>query len=602
MPASSPASILKQWFGYPSFRPQQEEIITAITGGRDVLAVIATGGGKSVCYQIPAMIREGMGIVVSPLIALMKDQVDGLKEAGIPAAYLNSTLGYAEKKEIDAAIRSGTLRILYLSPERLVQPSFLSSIASIPISLVAIDEAHCISQWGHEFRPEYRQLSVIRRELPDVPIIALTATATPSVRSDIITELSLRDPAVFIGSFNRANLFYRIEEKKTPEIQVIDFLDRHRDESGIIYCFSKKQVEDLAALLRQNGFDAHPYHADLPPARRNDVQEKFLRDEVRIIVATVAFGMGINKPDVRYVIHYDLPKNIEHYYQETGRAGRDGDPAECLLLYSRKDFRKIEYLIEQMGDGIERQVALRKLHDIIGFCETKACRRTVLLNYFGEPYDEPSCNGCDACETGRKTIDGRGVLTMITRCLDEIEERFGVSYVADILSGTADEKVRRNGHDRIASFGAGKQYRRAQWIFWIRELVFCGFLTSHGNRYPTVRKNARTTSALSGSIPVRIAEPEFQATLGQVQEEAADEADISNLYEILRDVRKIIADEEDVPPFQIFPNRTLKEMAKQMPRTLPELLVVYGVGEHKLKRYGLQFLEAITGYTDRERV
>ncbi len=573
----------------------QEEIINAVISGKDVLAVIATGGGKSLCYEVPAMILDGLCIVISPLIALMKDQVDNLSELGIPAAYLNSTVSYQNRQKIEDAIKNGDLKILYLAPERFVQRSFLNLISNIKLSLVAIDEAHCISQWGHEFRPEYRQLSIIRREMPNVPIIALTATATPSVQLDIVSALSLINPEIFIGSFNRKNLTYRIEEKKNPDRQVVDFLNQHKDDSGIIYCFSKKQVEELAGVLIKNGFNACAYHADIPPTRRHEVQDGFLKDKIRIIVATVAFGMGINKPDVRYVIHYDLPKNIEQYYQETGRAGRDGDPAICLLLYTKKDYRKIEYLIKQMGDGIERQVALKKLNDIIGYCETKACRRSVLLNYFGEIYDEPSCKACDNCETGRKTIDGREVLSLTAKCIEETGGNYGTSYITDIICGVLDDRVKGAGHNKISSFGKGKRYRRSQWLFWLREFIYCGYLTRSNDKYPVIRINERTRKAVSGVIPVRIAEPEFQAVLN-VESDAKTKIDTSNLYEILRDVRNEISVREDIPPYLIFPNKTLMEMARQQPKNLPELLVVYGVGEHKLKKYGQQFVEVISDY------
>ncbi len=592
--------VLHRWFGYRTFRPGQKEIIMHVLNGRDVLAVIATGGGKSLCYQIPALIKEGTSIVISPLIALMKDQVDCLAQAGIPAAFLNSTQGIQDRRDIEKSLLNGVLKILYISPERLVQPTFLEFLKSIQINLFAIDEAHCISQWGHEFRPEYRQLSIIRRTFPDVPIIALTATATPSVQRDIIHELSLCDPSIFVGSFNRENLIYRVEKKEDGERQVIRFLQTHQDESGIIYCFSKRQVTELVSVLQKNGFYALPYHADLPRSVRYETQDRFLKDEVRIIVATVAFGMGINKPDVRFVVHYDLPKNIEQYYQETGRAGRDGDPAECLLLYSRADFRKIEYLIEQMGEGTEREVSLRKLHEMVGYCESRACRRAVLLTYFGESWELPSCGRCDSCLLGRKTIDGMDILTTIVSCIDELGEDYGVSYLADIISGTLDEKVIARGHNALASFGSGHPHRRGLWVYWIRELISCGYLSRYGSRYPVVRKNLRTREALEGRIPVRIGEPEFQSSLMSPEPGDGASAAERNLYEILRDVRKMIADELNLPPFRIFPNRTLREMAERKPKNYDDLRMVYGVGERRLIQYGQPFLEAIHAYADYE--
>ena len=597
MTGSSPEEVLKKWFGYPTFRPGQREIIGDIIDGKDVLAVIATGGGKSVCYQIPALIREGLCIVVSPLIALMKDQVDGLREIGIQASFLNSSLEFKEKKRVEASITSGELKILYLSPERIVQSSFLDSLKGMNISLFAIDEAHCISQWGHEFRPEYRKLSVLRNLFPTVPIMALTATATPSVRTDIIQELRLKKPSIYVGTFNRENLRYLIVEKTDPVRQVVDYLQDHRKDSGIIYCFSKKQVEELSKTLTKNGFSALPYHADLPSSVRSSTQDMFLRDQVRVIVATVAFGMGINKPDVRFVIHYDLPKNLENYYQETGRAGRDGDPADCILLYSRGDYKKISYLIEKMGDGIEKQVASRKLHDMIGYCETQICRRMVILTYFGEAYYEESCGNCDNCATGRKMIDGKQLLEKVVSCIDQINGEYGISYIADLLTGTVDEKVESRGHESIPAFGSGKAFKKRQWVFWIREMVYCGYLTLYGTRYPVVQKNARTTDALTGKIPVRVAEPEFQASLdtGSKREETPFS---QNLYEILRDIRKEIADEEDLPPYQIFQNRTLREMALYKPRNIKELLELYGVGQYKITRYGQAFLDVISSYAD----
>ena len=600
MNSPSPKTLLQKYFGYPGFRPHQADIIDSILRGRDVLGVIATGGGKSICYQIPALVKEGLCVVISPLISLMKDQVDGLCENGVPAAYLNSTLSSDRRRRIEHEIVSGGLKILYISPERLSAPGFIDFLRSVPVSLFAIDEAHCISQWGHEFRPEYRKLSAIKRFFPDTPIIALTATATPSVRGDIISELNLHDPDIYVGSFNRQNLTYEICEKTNPDRQVIDFLLDHKDESGIVYCFSKKQVDTLTALLQKNGIKARAYHADLAPSIRSSTQEQFLRDDIRVIVATIAFGMGIDKPDVRYVIHYDLPKSIENYYQETGRAGRDGDPATCMLLYARSDFKKIEGLLRKLPDGVERQIGFKRLNDMLGYCETRSCRRTVLLTYFGENFTEISCNSCDNCEQGIKTIDGHEILSKLATCIDALEQPYGVSHLADIMSGIATEKVKIRGHDTIPSFGAGKSVKKPQWIFWIKELIYCGYLTNTNTQYSVVLCNAKTQSALKRDICVRLAEPEFQSTLeitkeekhGDVLLDSSDEA----LYRQLCSLRKDIADYEEVPPYQIFSNRTLQEISRKRPRNTHDLINIWGIGEHKLKMYGTVFLDAISAF------
>jgi len=606
MNSLSPRTLLQRYFGYPAFRPHQADIIDSILRGQDVLGVIATGGGKSVCYQIPALAKEGLCVVISPLISLMKDQVDGLCENGISAAYLNSTLSFDRRRRIEKAIISGDLKIIYLSPERLFSPGFIDFLQSVPINLFAIDEAHCISQWGHEFRPEYRKLSIIRRFFPHIPIIALTATATPSVRSDIITELNLHDPTIYIGSFNRQNLVYEICEKVNPDRQVMDFVSQHKNEPGIIYCFSKKQVNTLTALLQKNGIEARAYHADLSPTVRNSTQEQFLRDDIRVIVATIAFGMGIDKPDVRYVIHYDLPKSIENYYQETGRAGRDGDPAICMLLYARSDFKKIEGLLRKLPDGVERQIGFKRLNDMLGYCETRSCRRTVLLTYFGENFNEVSCDSCDNCKQGIKTNDGYEILAHLATCINALKQPCGVSYLADMMCGIATEKIKMRGHDALPSFGVGKFAKKPEWIFWIKELIYCGYLTSNNAQYPVVLCNAKTQAALKRDICVRLAEPEFQSSLISTKETESEDGLLSQydeaLYRRLCGIRKDIADYEEVPPYQIFSNRTLQEIARKRPRNTHDLINIWGIGEHKLKKYGTVVLDAVATFQENEPI
>ena len=580
-------SILEKYFGYSSFLPHQEEIIDAVLARRDLLAVMATGGGKSLCYQLPALAFSGLTVVVSPLIALMKDQVDGLRANGIPAATINSSLGYGERTIIERVILEGRIRILYVSPERAVQPSFLSLLERADVRLIAIDEAHCISMWGHNFRPEYRRLRALKERFPDVPVIALPATAIPAVQDDITKQLALKNPARFVGSFDRKNLTYRVVPKARYFPKLVKYLRDHEGDAGIIYCFSQKATEDLAGKLQDKGFSALPYHAGLPDATREEHQEAFSRGDVAIICATVAFGMGIDKPDVRFVIHTDLPKDLESYYQETGRAGRDGDPADCILFYSRGDYSTIRYLIEkECADVVRKDVAYRKAGAMLDYCETTGCRRKFLLTYFGEAYPEERCGRCDRCETPVKVFDGtRAALTIIT-CISEVGERFGASYVADVLAGSKSARIQKNGHDALTTYDSGEGYTRDQWLRFVQEMVSKNFITSTGGRYPVLVLNDRSRAVIEGSLPVPLTEPESPGT---VAAETYDEV----LFARLRQLRKVAADLAHVPPFNVFHDRSLKEMAKYYPRTGAEFLRVYGVSEGKLQRYGRMFLDAI---------
>ncbi|WP_292364174.1 MULTISPECIES: DNA helicase RecQ [unclassified Methanoculleus] len=581
-------SVLEKYFGYTSFLPHQEEIIDAVLAGTDVLAVMATGGGKSLCYQLPALVFGGLTVVVSPLIALMKDQVDGLRANGIPAATINSSLGRGEQKIIERVILEGRIRVLYVSPERAVQPFFLSLLTQADVRLIAIDEAHCISMWGHNFRPEYRRLRALKERFPAVPVIALTATAIPAVQDDIAVQLNLSNPARFIGSFNRENLTYRVVPKARYFPRLVAYLREHPDNAGIIYCFSQKATEELAKKLQEKGFSALPYHAGLPDSVRAEHQEAFSRGDAAIICATVAFGMGINKPDVRFVIHTDLPKDIESYYQETGRAGRDGEPGDCILFYSRGDYGTIRYIIEKEGgDATRKDVAYRKAGTMLDYCETAGCRRKFLLDYFGEAYPEERCGGCDRCETPVKVFDGTEVASAVISCIRGTGERFGASYVADVLVGSKSARIRENGHDKLPAYGSG--YTRDQWLLFIQEMVGKRFISSTGGRYPVLVLNGRSREVLAGDLVVPLAEPRPEGVIAPETGDDYDEA----LFLRLRRLRKVVADLDRVPPFVVFHDRSLKEMAKIYPGTGVALLRVYGVSEAKLKRYGRRFLDAI---------
>ncbi len=472
--------ILRRYFGYSEFRQLQQDIIHDVLKGNDVLVLMPTGGGKSLCYQYPSLLLKGLTIVVSPLISLMKNQVDSLRSNGVAAEYINSSLNYEEIAKIKSALLQNRIRMLYIAPERLTIPSFLSFLKGLKISLFAIDEAHCISEWGHDFRPEYRQLKIIGSSFPEVPIIALTATATQKVREDIINQLGLRDCKKYIASFNRENLFYHVVPKQDALQQIVEFLKTKPHESGIIYCYSRKSVEDLTENLRIAGFRALAYHAGLPASTRSSNQEKFIRDDVEVLVATIAFGMGIDKPNIRFVIHHDMPKNLEAYYQETGRAGRDGLRSDCILFYSYGDRRKIEYFINQMTNEKERQIAHNKLNDIINFCETNECRRKLLLEYFGEDYKEKKCRSCDNCLTGGEEIEATGEMLTILSCVEELSENFGITYCIDVLTAGKSRRLIQNGHESLRSYGSGKNLPKKMWHGFVRELIRRGYLRLEG--------------------------------------------------------------------------------------------------------------------------
>jgi ATP-dependent DNA helicase RecQ len=591
----TPESILKDTFGYDTFRPLQREVIENILARRDTLAVMPTGGGKSLSYQIPALMFDGLTVVVSPLIALMKDQVEQLRAAGVPALFLNSSLPPEEYQENMARVRDGSVRLLYVAPETLLTPRLFALLSSVKIDLLTIDEAHCISEWGHDFRPEYRQLAEVRQHFPQAVCLALTATATPRVRADIKSSLGFSQANEFVASFNRENLFIEVQPKRDATLQAKRFLERFKEQSGIIYCFSRKQVDELAYYLERGGYSVRPYHAGLEDDERRRNQEAFIRDDAQIIVATIAFGMGINKPDVRFVLHYDLPKSIEGYYQEIGRAGRDGLLAHCLLLYSYSDVTKLKYFVNQK-EGTERQVALQHLDAIVRFAEDEInCRRKPLLNYFGEPYTIQNCKNCDNC-TAKAPLQTDITLPAqkFLSCVKRTGERFSAAHVTEVLLGSKGERLLRLGHDRLSTYGIGGELNKKQWMHLARQLVQMDYLIQE-SEYRTLSLSPKAKEALKNRTPI----------LGQLQEveerasKKPNQAELEYnhaLFALLRAKRKELADAAGVPPYVIFADRTLVEMAAYSPQSPERLLDISGVGQVKARQYGEAFLEVLRSY------
>jgi ATP-dependent DNA helicase RecQ len=586
---------LKRHFGYDQFRPLQKEIIEVALAGRDVFVLMPTGGGKSLCFQLPALIRNGLTIVVSPLISLMKDQVDALQTSGIAATYLNSTLDREEAKTRWRGLHCGEYRMLYVAPERLMLETFLERALNWNIAQFAIDEAHCISEWGHDFRPEYRELKKLRTHLPDVPIMALTATATERVRTDIVKELKLRDPRSYVASFNRPNLTYRVVPKTAPYEQLLAFIRSRPNDSGIVYCASRKSTESVARNLNGDGIAAKPYHAGLTTAERTKHQDAFLRDDMRVVTATIAFGMGINKPNVRFVVHYDLPKNLESYYQETGRAGRDGLPSECVLLFSPGDVAKQLHFIDEKSES-EARIARTQLRQMVNYAETRKCRRATLLEYFGETFSEQSCDGCDNCLQPRDTFDGTVHAQKFLSCVYRIYARhgfgFGLGHVVDVLRGGDTEAIRQRGHNELSTYGIGAELKRAEWQAIGRELLRLGFIECAPGRFATLSLTPAGLEALRKRTPVtltkqtEIAEKAARTRRGAIE---CDEA----LFEALRTLRRKLADERGVPAYIIFSDVSLREMARNYPTNSTEFRRVPGVGEQKLKDFGGPFLAEI---------
>jgi ATP-dependent DNA helicase RecQ len=599
------AQSLKRTFGFDGFRPGQESIVRDVLSGRDVLALMPTGGGKSLCYQLPAVLQAGVSLVVSPLIALMQDQVRQLRDNDIAATFINSSLAFAEISRRVAGVLRGDYKLIYLAPERLMLAEFLDDTlkrlgAGVGINAFVVDEAHCVSEWGHDFRPDYRQLSGLRRRHPAVPILAFTATATPRVRTDIIAQLALRDPAVHLTSFNRPNLFYRVRPKGKQTYG--ELLAQAREPgAGIVYCLSRRRVDELTAQLRADGVRALPYHAGLDANTRRDNQDAFIRDDVQVIVATIAFGMGINKPDVRWVIHHDLPKSLESYYQESGRAGRDGDPARCTLYFGLGDIRTSEFLIQQKVDpttgdplAAEQRIARQQLRQVLNYAESTDCRRAIQLAYLGENFAAP-CGACDNCCEPRTTedfsVEARQFLSCIAR-LGQRGERFGAAYIIEILRGARTERLLDRGHETLSVYGIGKSRSVEEWRSLVRSLLHQKQVEESQDGYSVLSLNDASWSILRGERPFHIAKA-LKATRNPRVPAPALTADGEALFERLRTLRKRLADTQGLPPYVIFHDSTLREIVQRKPQTLQEFAGIRGVGEGKLARYGQQFIAAL---------
>jgi ATP-dependent DNA helicase RecQ len=599
VPTADPlAQKLKSVFGYDAFRPMQREIMEATLGGRDTFALLPTGGGKSLCFQLPALMGEGLTLVVSPLIALMKDQVSQLEAAGVEATFLNSSLGVKETKARLADLHQGRYRLLYAAPERLMLDHWKENLLAWNVRRIAIDEAHCISEWGHDFRPEYRRIASLRGMLPDIPVMALTATATERVRKDIIHHLQLKDPAVFVASFNRPNLSYRVIPKDQPIRQIVEFVRKRPMDSGIVYCATRATADRVAESLSERGFPAVPYHAGLTNSERAQNQELFIRDETRIVCATIAFGMGINKPNVRWVIHHDLPKNIEGYYQETGRGGRDGLPADCLLLFSAGDAAKQTHFIDEITNDHEQRVAREQLRLMLHYAECPSCRRRELLEYFAESYTEPNCNSCDNCLQPRESYNATTQAQKLLSCVYRVRQggRFGVgmNHLIEILTGADTEKIRRWGHDQLSTYGIGKELSRSEWGAIGRELLRAGLLEQEAGQFPVMALTDAGLEALKTRRVISLTKP--MASKKTAAPRAGEIECDETLFDRLRKLRKRLADERGVPAYVILGDNALRQMAREYPVRVSDLQGVGGIGEKKLAEFGEAFTREIAAY------
>lgn len=594
---SSAHDILQSVFGFSTFRPPQDQIIESVVAGDDALVLMPTGGGKSLCYQIPALVREGCGVVISPLIALMQDQVSAMKLLGVRASFLNSTLSASEARAIEQALLAGELDLLYTAPERFTQPNTLKLLRQASISLFAIDEAHCVSQWGHDFRADYLQLSLLHELFPEVPRIALTATADARTREEIISRLQLEHAGQFLAGFDRPNICYRIALKHNAKNQLLKFLkDEHPTDAGIVYCLSRKKTEDIAYWLQSEGFNALPYHAGLASETRAEHQRRFLRDEGVIIVATIAFGMGIDKPDVRYVAHLDLPKTIESYYQETGRAGRDGEPADAWMIYGLQDVIKLRQMMEGSGGSEEHKRAEQhRLNAMLGLCEITTCRRQALLAYFGEGLAQP-CGNCDCCLEPAQTWDGTEAARKALSVAYRTEQRFGVNHLIDVLRGAETDKIFQFDHHRLASHGIGQDLDNNQWRSVYRQLVARGYLSVDLERFGALKLEEACRPLLRGEETIQFRlDVKKKPAKRQTKTPLAADLDIA-LWEALRECRREFAEDQGVPPYVIFHDTSLQQMCVELPRDMNAFALVSGVGERKLEKYGPAFIRVISDH------
>ncbi len=592
-------AILQDIFGYHDFRQGQKEVIAEVIKGQDSLVIMPTGGGKSLCYQIPALVFSGFSLVISPLISLMKDQVDQLSANGIPAACLNSAMDFQAQDEIWKALKAQQIKLLYVSPERVLLNDFIEKIKNLPVNLIAVDEAHCVSQWGHDFRPEYAKLGELKKHFPKVPMMALTATADKATRDDICQRLALQNPFSYLGSFDRPNIRYILVEKHKPIQQLKTFLANKKGNSGIVYCNSRKRVDELVKKLNQDGQQAAAYHAGMSMEERGRVQEAFQKDDLALVVATVAFGMGINKSNVRFVVHYDIPRSIESYYQETGRAGRDGLSAEAMMLYNSADIGWLYQCLTEKPEGAQKQIEMNKLSAMRAFAEALTCRRQALLHYFGEQH-QGSCANCDICIDPPTMFDGTKAAQKALSCVYRVGQNFGINHTVDVLRGMGHQRIKEYGHDKLSTYGLGKEQSHEYWVSIFRQLIHRGYLLQNIARNSVLSLTEQARPLLRGEIVLELAVPRFNLSSRARTEKIIKGPYDKTLFAKLRHLRKNLADEANIPPYIVFNDATLTEMCQLLPTDQVQLLSVSGVGQSKLERYGDTFLALINTHLNDE--